>query len=167
MESLTLLVTGKSNKITVMRYCSTLVCAALLCPQRLWMIWLDYYLFKLTAGRERGVLGELGWLITRERAAQYAVNLGFSRQKRSVLTETQVTQESFSALSISGWHDTPDEERKERHQKIRTKLACSPRSYIYMSSRVKVRKTCVYCRVNWPGCKWWGSPFPLHTKPRS
>ncbi len=41
------------------------------------------------------VLGELGWLLTREGAMQSAVNVSLSQQKRSVLIETQVRQESF------------------------------------------------------------------------
>ncbi len=86
---------------------------------------LDYYLFKLIAGRER--------------AAHCAVNLSLSQQKRSVLIETQVRLESFSALrplgvgfcncevhqklkscTAPGRHDTP-EEGKERHWEIHQK----------------------------------------------
>ncbi len=104
------------------------------------MIWLDFYLFGLIARRESGVLGERGWLLTRERAAHCTVNSSWSQQKRSLLTETQVRQESFSALCpfvltsvivksirnwnhcpAPGWHDTPEEEGKEMYWKMRQK----------------------------------------------
>ncbi len=117
------------------------------------MIWLDY-LFKLNAERESGVLLELGRLITWERAVRFAVNLSLSQQKRSVLVETQVRQESFSALclvvltsvivktikklkscTVPRWHGAPDEEGKERHREIRQKLAGSPESYVCITSR--------------------------------
>ncbi len=121
---------------------------------------LDGLLFVLIDCRESGVLGELGWLLMKERAAHCAVNLGLLQQKCSVLIETKVRRESFSALcplvltsvnvkSIKNWnpctaprwHDAPEEEGKERHWKICQKLACFTRvSHSgYINSSVKVR----------------------------
>ncbi len=155
------------------------------------MIWLDYYLFTWLQG-ERGVLGELGWLLTREQAVYRAVNLNWSPHKHFTLIETQVRQESFSTLyptfvSVKfcnckvcqklkscvapWWYDTPDEEGEERHWEIRQKLAVHPGLTLKVEpSWAELRwgeKTCIYCRVNWPGFKWWEYPFPLHTKPWS
>ncbi len=74
--------------------------------------------------------------------------INLSQQKCSVLIETQVRQESFSALwpSVSSsvnckvhqklkssgapqWHDTLGEKGKESHQEMRQKLAGSPGSF--------------------------------------
>ncbi len=112
-----------------------------------WMICLDYYLFKLIAGRASGLLGKLSLLLMRERVVHCTVNSSLSQQKRSVLIERQVRQELFSALcqlvltsvivkSIKNSNPAlhldgmMHQMKKEKtHCKMCKKLACSPRSY--------------------------------------
>ncbi len=117
-----------------------------------WMIWLNYYLFILTAGRERCA----GWagLTFNEREQHTALSI-----YRLVWTETLYAYRDrsqariiFSSMSVSvnliivttiknwnpdatpGWQDAPGEEGKERHWEIRQNLAGSPESYVYIKS---------------------------------
>ncbi len=62
---------------------------------------MDYNLFKLIAGRESSVLGELDSLLTAERAAHFAINLSSSQQKCSVLIDTSQAGIIFSSVSVS------------------------------------------------------------------
>ncbi len=110
-----------------------------------------------------------------------------STETLSVLIETQVRQESFSALcllvwtcaivkSIKNWNPVPrlndmTHQMKKEINSLENLSEFSGFTWVlrlhYLLSKDKVRKTRVHCWVNWPGCKWWTYLFPLHIKPRS
>ncbi len=146
------------NRIWVM---SIIKCCAI---SECWIIWLVYYLFKLIAERERGVLGELGWLLTRERAVHCAVNLGqvgniFSSVSISVNFYNCKVNQKLKSCATPGWRDAPDEEDlKKWNREIDQEYVCLPGFYVYIDSRAKLsqdetRKTCVCCTINWLRCK--------------
>ncbi len=96
---------GCTSGLTVVSHCIQQGSFALFLPQPLkypesasgWIIWLDYYSFKLIARRE-WCAGQARLTLTRERVAHCTVNLSFSQQQRFVLIGTKVRQESFSVL---------------------------------------------------------------------
>ncbi len=143
------------------------------------MICLDYYLFKLIAGRESVVLGELGWLLTREQAACCQFNKLISTEMFCACRDTS-QQESFSALcllSVTFCHCKVHQKLESwrcawttrRIRGMRTKRDTNTSEFSVFTrvfldqSRTKPRwrKTHVMC----PWCKWRVFAFPLHTNP--